>query len=242
MIKLGRHACVAIVSSADKSKFLLSRYDDGYPVKIMFRGWGNLTGGANSRKDSILSSPEDLVRREISEEYSVDAAEYEEDMKHLTDKVIVGIVENKKRFAPREHIEFIRKSISDKLVPYADYVVRIPGESFIQGKNREQYQNIFSIFLSELPNDLLDMAKGDLEKGLTLVNEGSVHLAPIDELKKGFPLLAWATAPVLIDYTGEKDIPNLIHATAERVGMPRRSFADYLTDFEYEPGFFKEQI
>jgi hypothetical protein len=240
MIKIGRHASVTIVSSEDKNQFLLSRYDDGYPVKIMFRGWGNLTGGANSKKDSIYSSPEGLVRRELSEEYSVADAEYERDMIHLTDKDSIGVVERKNQFAPRKHIDEIRKSILARLTPYADYLVDIPGELFLQGKNKEPYKNIFSVFLSEIPSEVLTMAGSDLEKGLTLVNEGSIHLANLEELKKGFPLLAWATAPILMDYTGA-NLPNLINATAERVGSPRKSFEDYFKDFEYEHGFFKEQ-
>jgi hypothetical protein len=240
MIKIGRHASVTIVSSEDKNRFLLSRYDDGYPVKIMFRGWGNLTGGANSKKDSIYSSPEDLVRRELSEEYSIADAEYEKDMIHLTDKDSIGMVERKKPFAPKEHINVIKESILNGLIPYADYLVNIPGELFVQGKNKEQYRNIFSVFLSELPSELFELAGGDLEKGLTLVNEGSIHLANLEELKKGFPLLAWATAPILMDYTGA-NLPNLINATAERVGSPRKSFEDYFNDFQYESEFFKEQ-
>lgn len=239
--QIGRHACVAIVLSSDKRQFLLSRYDDGYPIKIMFRGWGNLTGGANNKKnDSIKSSPESLVRREISEEYSIVQAEHDKELPRLSDVTLEDVVEhNSMNFAPESDVRSIRESILENLIPYQDFLVRIPGDLFRHGKNNQPYQNIFSAFLSEVPDNILVIAKRNLDAGKRLVNEGIAHLAPIEELEKGFPLLAWAASPILIHYT-KKELPNLINADATPFGLPRQSFESYFGDFEYEPGFFKE--
>ena len=61
-----------------------------------------------------------------------------------------------------------------------------------------------------------------------------------DELMDGFPLLAWATSPILSHYT-DLNFPNLINATEVEIGMPRGSFESYFEDFSYEPGFFKDE-
>jgi len=238
--KIGRHASNVIVTTKNRDSFLLSRYDDGYPVKKMFRGWANLTGGANSKKDSIYISPEELLRREVGEEYSTSQAMYEKDMIHLEESSPTGAVKPNRAFASREDIESIRGSILENLVPYCDFIVRIPGENFRQGKNKEQYKNIFSVFESVIPEEAMALAKRNLDSGKGLVNEGLVHLATTDELMDGFPLLAWATSPILSHYT-DLNFPNLINATEVEIGMPRGSFESYFEDFSYEPGFFKDE-
>ena len=213
--KLDAHPSVVVVHNLETHKFLFSVYDNGYPKKA-YRLSANLIGGNPESHDT---SPETTLIREICEEI---------DPNHLEEKKFVGKV----KWANNETIRRVRNGIFADFIPFQDFLVTQDG--VIEGGNKP-YTAIYSAFYSGIDSNALVHIENAITRDLTMTTEGSLRVCTLEDLAKserGEFSTAHATAPILkhmFDY--KIPFPKQIHA--EAIGLPKKSFRDYLVDFEY---------
>ncbi len=213
--RLDCHPSVVVAYSAMEKKFLMSIYDEGYPRKA-YRLSANNIGGNPEAEDRI---PENLLLKEIAEEF---------DPNHSEEKQHVGKV----LWAPDYHIRFIRNGLMAKVQPLQDFLVRQP--EVIEGGNKP-YQGIYSVFHTTLCGDVIEMIEDGLSKQYNFTTEGLLGVFSLEDLEespRGEFSTAHITAHILNWKYGSK-IPHPKQLTAEPIGLPRKTYRDYLSDFEY---------
>jgi len=215
-IKLNAHPSVVVVHFLDD--FLFSLYDEGYPKKA-YRLSANNIGGNPEPYDV---SPENLLIKEIAEEF---------DPNHPIEKPHVGKVD----WASQEDIRFIRGGLLERIVPMQDFLVRQP--EVIEGGNNP-YQGIYSAFYAEVSSLVIGCVDRNIQRGKNIPTEGIAGIYTLRQLEnhpRGEFSTAHITAHILNWKFGSK-IPHPKQITAEPIGLPRNTYDDYLSDFEYVSG------
>ncbi len=212
--KLDAHPSVVVVR--EFNEFLFSVYDQGYPRKA-YRLSANNMGGNPEPYDV---SPERTLIKEIAEEF---------DPNHPVEKTFVGKVD----WASDEDIRFIRNGLFSGLRPLQDFFVQ--QKEPIEGGNKP-YTAIYSAFYSEVPFFIIEKVRENLRNGKNIPTEGLVGVFTLEDLAnspRGEFSTAHITAHILNWKYGSK-IPHPKQLTAEPIGLPRKSYKDYLSDFEYD--------
>lgn len=211
--KLDAHPSVVVVRSLDD--FLFSIYDSGYPRKA-YRLSANNIGGNPEPYDV---SPENVLIKEIAEEF---------DPNHPAEKMYVGPVD----WASDEDIRSIRGELLENIVPLQDFFVT--QKEIIEGANKP-YQAIYSSFYNKVSPSVMEIVKKNIERGKNIPTEGLVGIYTLSQLenhyKKEFGT-AHITAHIL-NWKFNSEIPYPKQIVAEPIGLPRKTFKDYLVDFEY---------
>jgi hypothetical protein len=213
--KLDAHPSVVIVHCADLKKFLFNVYAEGYP-RAAYRFSANNIGGNLEPGDR---SPEDTLIREVSEEF---------DPNHGEEKRFVGEVV----WAPDDDIRLIRNAILGGMWPLQDFMARQTG--IISGGNNP-YQAIYSAFYAPVSVAVIECAERNIRGSRNIPTEGLVGVSTLDDLTnhaRGEFSTAHITAHVLNWHFGSR-IPHPAQLSAEPIGMVRRSYIGYLSDFEY---------
>lgn len=226
---VNHHAGNLLIESERTREVLTNQYDGTFPI-LLFRNRLNFIGGGKKPDDY---SPEYTIRREINEEVSLSeneapdsAVAQDAGVKTFETPIIA-------RYASREHIDAFRESLLQTMVPYQDFLMDFSGyKNHEKGPKLFFPLSVFSVFHSRIPQELFEIARGNLNEGRSLVNDGFLRITSLDELVSGNPLCAWATGRVL-DYHFKLEIPNPEGITATPIGMPRDCFKDYLVDFKY---------
>lgn len=225
MRRINSHSSCVIVEAEKTAEFLLSRYDETYPIGY-FRGSVNLIGGNYKKEDK---SPLGILLREINEELSSNQSyinQREMGLKNL----IKGWKPPKKikLFASEEDISLIRDEIVSCIEPYKDYLWNFP---FIEDKIA--FNSLSSVFISKINQDVFELARRNLNGGKNIKNEGIARIYSLDDLKEGRIQCAWAAPCILSDYKGVA-IPNPYNVKIKDKGKPRSSIQDYMNEFEYK--------
>lgn len=212
-IKLDAHPSVVVVRSLDE--FLFSIYDEGYPKKA-YRLSANNIGGNPEPYDV---SPENVLIKEIAEEF---------DPNHPVEKMYVGKVD----WVSDKDIRFIRGGLLENIVPLQDFLVI--QKDVIEGANKP-YQAIYSAFYTEVSPLVIENVKENIKMGKNIPTEGLIGvytLKQLEEHSKGEFGTAHITAQILNWKFGSK-IPHPKQIIVEPIGLPRKTFKDYIIDFEY---------
>jgi len=210
---LDAHPSVVVVKSLDK--YLFAVYDEGYPRKA-YRLSANNIGG---NPESYDVSPERLLIKEISEEF---------DPNHPVEKAHVGKVD----WASQDDIRFIRNGLLGHIVPLQDFFVNQP--EIIEGGNKP-YTAVYSTFYSEVPFFVIQRVLKNLSTGKNIPTEGLTDVFTLRELESS-PRGEFSTAHItahILNWKFGSNIPHPRQLTAEPIGLPRKTYKDYLSDFEY---------
>ncbi|MEK6894349.1 MAG: hypothetical protein AABX10_02705 [Nanoarchaeota archaeon] len=258
---VNHHPSVAVVKSRESDEFMFTRYDSTYPA-LPYRLSSNTIGGNPIPKDS---SPWETWEREVIEEFNNEAP-HGEPLRDTTTP-----------FAPLDEIHKIRDAILDGARPYADFHLLTEGitmRDYLAGvgnglteagvldllppKKREEaiskglitraHGAIFSVYYSEIPQDMMDRTTHWMHRGFRLVTEGGLRILTRDQLVKGIDgeiainkayLTAHCTPFILGEILG---LPEpLMHAPRDRalkLSTPvRESYAAYESDptLDYKP-------
>ncbi|MBI2045181.1 hypothetical protein HYT23_03920 [Candidatus Pacearchaeota archaeon] len=197
-----KHIAVGIIISGLNNEFLFGRYDGTYKKEI-YRKRINFLGGNYREEDH---SPEGLFRREITEEFSL-----------LTHK--------EGPFASEEEINSIRNEILKKTTPYKDFYITIRDNVYPKSIL------ISSVFLAKISPDIFELARLNINAGRRIVNEGTACIVNLDEVVSGKFLLV-PTAQKIMEEFSQVKIPSLEFTSVDYIGKPRKSFSDYLAEFE----------
>lgn len=214
-IILDAHPSVVVAHCEDLGQFLFSVYDTGYPRKAYRLSANNI--GGNPEPYNI--SPEQVLIHEIAEEF---------DPNHDKEKKFVGEV----NWASEEDIRFIRNGLLGKIEPLEDF--RVIQNKEIDGGNAP-YKAIFSVFYTSISGEVIECAEKNIRDGRNVPTEGLIGVYTLDELAKssrGEFSTAHITAHIL-NWKYGSSIPHPKQLSADPIGLPRKSFKDYTTDFEY---------
>jgi hypothetical protein len=224
-ISVNHHAGNIMVESEREGEFLCNIYDDTHPIPLC-RGKLNFLGGGKSREDI---SPILTVRREINEEFSLSQNE-SLDEATLQDSGRTYDLPQIQKMASSSDIEFVKRSILENIVPYQDFLVDFkPIEG---GPVLKVPRAIFSVFHSQIPEEIFEIARRNLSSNKSLVNDGFLRIVNAKELVTGNPLTSWGVGRIFENYLG-KTLPNLENMTAKPLGIPKESYREYLTEFDY---------
>lgn len=214
--RLDAHPSVVIAYSPKVEKLLMSVYDEGYPRKAYRLSANNI--GGNPEPYDI--SPENTLIKEIAEEFNPN---------HQEEKQHVGRV----LWANEEDIRSVRNNLVAKLMPLQDFLA--VQKEIIDGGNKP-YVAIYSAFYTEIPEQVINSIDIGLKNNQNFVTEGLIGVFSLNELEdnpRGEFSTAHLTAHILNWKFGSK-ILHPIQLTAEPLGMPRKSYESYLSDFEYD--------
>ena len=215
------HPSLTIVQDSQK-RFLMSVYDSGYRKgKGPYPLTANVIGG-NPDINEDDKSPEEVLIREVKEEFDSD---------YQIKNPQTNVFGQRVSWAPQKEIAYIRDAILDSIQPFQDFYVR--AESFCEGTST--YQGLYSYFKSLVPEKVIDLAISNIRRHKSLVTEGLVGVFTLGELESDSRkelTTAHMTAPAL-NQLFDADIPYPPQLKAEPIGIPRNSFQDYLSDFEY---------
>lgn len=217
------HVSLLVIESPDKKEILIGKYDDTYPLEV-FRNRVNLIGGNQHPEDS---SPHELLKREIIEEFSIRKkaeGKIEESISRTSGKGMGAPLPSK--YASEEDIIKIKNEIL-KFKPYGDFIVNVP---YIKKFPLETVA-IYSLFYITLPKDLFECARINLSEGRSIKSEGFAAIVSIEDLKNGEPLSAGATPLVLSHYL-KTQIPDPYGLKGDFIGMPRAKLSDYDKDYK----------
>jgi hypothetical protein len=226
---LDAHPSVTIAYSS-KGKLLMAVYDGGYPQVSYRFSANNIGGNPNPGKGELC--PIVTLRREIADEFDPNHGE-----KNKFGQTV--------SWAEQSDIQYIRDSLLKNLVPHQDFLVKV--KQFPFDPTTFTYDAIFSFFLSEVPQDVIEYAERNINNMplnfcRRLSTEGLTGVFTLDQLAndpvKGNLSTAHATAPILNHYFGSR-IPYPHELNAEPIGKVRESYQDYLSDFEYKPHAWK---
>jgi hypothetical protein len=212
--KLDAHPSVVVVRSLDD--FIFSIYDEGYPRQAYRLSANNI--GGNPEPYSV--SPERTLIQEIAEEF---------DPNHPVEKAFIGKVE----WASDRDIRFIRNGLLAEIKPLQDFFVQ--QKEPIEGGNKP-YTAIYSAFYAEIPFFITENVKENLRNGKNIPTEGLIGVYTLRQLEnhsKGEFSTAHITAHIL-NWKYDSKILHPKQLTAEPIGLPRKSYKDYLFDFEYD--------
>jgi len=213
-LPIDAHPSVVIAYEPVSEKLMFVAYDEGYP-KVAYRLSVNLIGGNPEATDSI---PENVLIKEVSEEF---------DPNHPEEKKKVGKV----LWAPSEDIRIIRNTLLSNIKPYQDFYTVI-GE--ITGGNKP-HTAIFSTFQTIIDDKTVYLAERSMEDRTHVTTEGLLRVHTLEQLAKserGEFATAHITAPILNHRFGcHLSFPSVVRV--EAMGLPRRTYESYRTDFEY---------
>ena len=222
--KIDAHPSVIIAYCPPLDKLLFSVYDDGYP-KPAYRGSANNIGGNPEATDT---GPESLLIREIAEEF---------DPNHPDKKQYVGEVQ----WADAADIRRIRGGLLGDIRPAQDFFVR--QDEIIEGGNKP-YTCLYSVFHAVLPREVIEIAERNIAEGKHLMTEGNAGVFTLEQLTnspRGEFSTAHATPHSLNHVFEGAKIPHPKQITAEPIGLPKRTYADYVAaGFEYSAEKLRE--
>tara|TARA_Y100000310_G_C20676469_1_gene813377 strand:- start:1243 stop:1878 length:636 start_codon:yes stop_codon:yes gene_type:complete len=210
-MRIDCHPCLLICVGKNPLEVIMNVYDEGYKYKT-YRGSAHFIGGNPSREDN---SPEDVLIREINEEVRKD--------------------ESKGNWADEREIALIREAMLVNKA-FGDYFVNVDE---IPGGVPGGFIGFHSIYSSEVEQEIVDLAKKNINSGKRLLSEGSLGVFTIEQLVEMGELgVAHAMGPILGEFLGVK-IPYPIGVNVERMEIgPRDSFDDYRREFEYSDRCF----
>jgi len=216
--KLDSHPSVVVVHCVDSGKFLFNIYSEGYPRKVYVLSANNI-GGNPGPEDK---TPEGTLIRETCEEF--DPTHKEENRFDKVRKVV---------WASDDDIRLVRNAILGGMRPLQDFMTRQTG--IIAGGNNP-YQAVCSVFYAPVSGEVIECVERNIRESRNIITEGFVEVYTLDELAnhaRGEFSTAHMTAHVLNWRFGSR-IPHPKQISAEPIGMVRRSYDDYLADFEYD--------
>jgi len=211
--RLDCHPSVVVVRGLDE--FLFSIYDEGYPRKA-YRLSANNIGG---NPESYDVSPERTLIKEIAEEF---------DPNHPEEKPHVGKV----NWASEEDIRFVRNGLLGNVVPLQDFFVS--QKEPIEGGNKP-YTGIYSAFYAEVPFFIIENVLRNIKNEKNIPTEGISGVFRLEDLEKS-PRGEFSTAHITAHILNWKYGSKILHPKqliAEPIGLPRKSYNAYLSDFEY---------
>lgn len=204
---IDHHASILIVRAGDL--FFFNGYDQGYPRKE----WVGCLNPLGGNYEACDVSPFSLLEREIFEE--------------MTDPQ-----EKFPNFAHNE-AEALRNFSLKYARAYQDFIIVDPVIEKNKNLTREQRSAIVSFYYAEVPEELIRSAGEALREGKRVVSEGDGgSVVSLQDLVSGARNLAWAN-PFMMSCYLEMPIPFLREGSAESIGGPRQTLADYLCDFDY---------
>ena len=213
------HPALTIAYCPENKKLLLAVYDAGYrggkgpyPTKPNCIG-GNPPPGNN---------PLEVLVREISEEYKP-----EFQIKNPRTNKFGQTV----NWATPKDISLVRDGLLHNLQPFQDFLV----DSISFGEGTVTYSAIYSYFHNQISKEVIECVESNLRRQKTLTPEGLTGVYTIDELvndARGKFSTAHITAHALNKYF-DSNIPHPSEIQANPLGEPRKSFREYLSDFEY---------
>ena len=222
--KIDAHPSVIIAYCRALGKLLFSVYDAGYPKKA-YCGSANNIGGNPEATDV---GPESLLIREIAEEFNPN---------HPDKKQHVGEV----KWANAADIRRIRNGLLGDIRPSQDFFVR--QEGIIEGGNKP-YTCLYSVFCALLPIEVIEIAERNIAEGKHLMTEGNAGVFTLEQLTnspRGEFSTAHATPHSLNHVFEGAKIPHPKQITAEPIGLPKRTYADYVAaGFEYSAEKLRE--
>lgn len=211
---LDAHPSVLIAYSSETQKFLFSVYDEGYPRKV-YRNSANFIGGNPESEDKC---PEDTLIKEIASEINPN---------HNLEKIFIGKVE----WTDESEIRFIRNSLF-QFYPLQDFLAKQP--EVMEGGNKP-YQAIYSIFYSEIPRKTIEIVEKNITNKKEIVCEGKLGIFNLEQLANS-PRGEYSTAHItahVLNWKYGSQIPQTKQISAEAIGLPRKSYKEYLKDFDY---------
>jgi len=222
---LDAHPALTIAYCSENDKLLLAVYDAGYK-----RGKGPYPLAANciGGNPPPGNSPEEVLIREIKEEYDPDAPG--------PNKENPAAFDEKVAWANPGDIKLVSDALLSGLSRYQDIFVQ--STSF--GEGTDSYQAIYSYFQNEIPQNVMECAESNLRRQLRLCSEGLTGVFTLEELandSRGDLTTAHITAHILNYRFPNANIPQNTNLVTSEIGLPRNSFQDYLPDFDYAPDF-----
>jgi hypothetical protein len=229
MIAVNHHCAASIIESQDSEELLLGLYDLGYPNAAQ-RGKVNLIGGNCTTFDTC---PWETFNREIREEFSSVAEQepIDRSIEVLVGKQIAAPSINH-QFAAAEQIHRVKEITLTSTIPYQDFIISLPA-------SKSPINVLHSVFFTSLPQLIFEEIRMCLYGGLSLRSEGSLRITTRAELVQNMISTAYGAGPILEHYTGDR-LPYSSLITSSAIGMPRRSFSEYLAEYSYvhAPGAF----
>ena len=216
------HASLVIAHNLTKDKFLFSVYDSTYNKGI---GPYPLTAsiiGGDAEIEENGKSPLEVILREVNEEFDPDFQNEHPSTNDYGQRVA---------WANSGDIRLVKDDLIEGINPLMDFYVQ--AEHFSEGTF--VYKGIFSYFSTILTEKTFDIINSNLRRQKSLVTEGLVGIFSLSELEndpRGPFSTAHPTAPVL-NYLFNTAIPYPEQIKASPIGIPKKSFTDYLNDFTY---------
>ena len=213
---MGAHPSVVVARCEGSNKFLFSVYDEGYPKKAYRLSANNIGGNPEPHHNS----PEQVLIHEIAEEF---------DPNHPLEKKFVGAV----NWASKGHIRLIRNGLLGKIYPLQDFFVS--QKEVIEGGNAP-HTAVYSVFGTSISEEVIGYVERCLKDGRNIPTGGLVGVYTLDQLTNS-PRGEFSTAHItahILNWRYNSHIPHPKQLSADPIGMPRISFTDCTSDFEYD--------
>ena len=218
------HNHASVIIAYNGREILSNVYDNTYPREI-WRGRINLIGGGQGKEDT---SPFQLLKREIEEEFRIEKEQAKPYDKNFADVVGSGKgAPEVTSFASVEDINLVRAALLKDIKPYCDFLVSLPPY-----KTKPAFNIIFSAYQVHLSKEAFECARRNLTGGRSLVSEGFLRITDIRELEQGRMLPAWAAGVILSDFYNV-NIPNPEGVQCIKLGQPKPSMQDYFKEYDY---------
>lgn len=223
------HPSVVLAHTPDESPLVvMSVYDTGYRMKA-YNGSANPPGG-NPSFGKGDRSPEDTLRREISEEFDPGFQGPKSDALVFGQRVV---------WACPTDIQAVRNALSD-IKPVGDFYVEFAHQIMRnENKGDSKGTGLYSVYSAIISQDVIEKVRQSVRNGKTISTEGNLNVFSLDDLIKselGEFAIAHAATPIFNYFFGTHiSYPAGVHATPLLSLSPlRKSFQDYESgEFEY---------
>lgn len=211
----GHPSMVIVLSDSCPGEVILGGYDGGYP-RLAYRSRPNLLGGNPSKEDK-KNGPKDVIIRELNEEL-----EKGENFDWKGRPV---------SWASEKDILKIRESIINNLKPYSDFLYQAKP---LEGAIKENITAIYSVFVSLIPKEIVELIRMYFINGKKMVTEGFLGVYSLNSLAMaGEYSTANATGNILSEYF-KILIPSPEEIKITKLEKPiRENYSDYFIDYEY---------
>lgn len=240
-------AVAIIFDQRDPTRLFMEMKDDGLPM-IAFRRHFNFIGGnwiGEPAKSDF--SPLDTLRREITEEISLDRP-----MRSATELVQLDL-SSEATFAPtpisnvtinqgdRDKLERLRLAIIRKVLPFGDFAIEVPKsvlDAADPNNTKPGWRNVVSYYLVPLDN-VVWSSLVSLQKRFSNLSAESVSvITSLDEIVESGAHIAFGHDRVLqsfflaLGYSEALNLPLVPGITCTSLGPTKTSYLEYLRIYD----------
>jgi|GEM_PF-2865266 len=228
--KVNRHISTVIIEGDGSDEFMFGRYDETYPL-LEWRNKLCLIGGNHDSEDI---SPQDILKREINEEFEAPSNNCEVCGNQLS-------IGTRPIYAKIEEIISLRDSILESMRPFNDFSISVPSAYQINSDGliteRAPFTVISSVFYSKIPRKVFQQARNSILSGARIRQEGYTDIISLSQLKKYsfIPGAGKILEKYILEHKGINVGP-LEKATSEVmevIGKPRNVLEHYCIEYDY---------